>query len=357
MARKPPKRHSPDRLFNPTPVRSFRRSYSSSEARWGFLVLGLLGLILGWVVYEGAHPDPSLFAALAPRATSGPASAYGSHPKKATPARNDQKKGDQKKGERGLLPDGLAPAGWKEGRAAQFTASNLYEKINGRASFFKSYGFKRLSWVMLAQKSGDETVDIELYDLGSPQNALGCYAGEKAEGEDNKGPRGGLYRIERNALYLARGRFYLRAIGSSEKPAVQQALSAIRKTVDQSRKLFGKQGGGKDGGSASSLPWGYQLFKTLGLSSSAVSYVTENAFSFAFGRGVYTATRKDKPHDAASYQLFAVATASATDARRLAERFVAVLPATAKKQRLPASIGSKTAISAPIRPRWPRAVS
>ena len=50
-----------DRVFVSDGRRHFRRTYSRTEVRAGLAVLLGLALLLVWVGWKGAHPDPSLF--------------------------------------------------------------------------------------------------------------------------------------------------------------------------------------------------------------------------------------------------------------------------------------------------------
>src|SRR5262245_11086974 len=120
----PDKGTDEDRLFVRDGWRHYRRTYSLSEVRWGLGVLVCLGALAGWIAWKGKHPDPALFSdgtALLKTAAPG-----------AAPA-----------ADRGPLP-ALAGTGWREERIAQFDPENLYVKIDGRADWFKSFGFKRL---------------------------------------------------------------------------------------------------------------------------------------------------------------------------------------------------------------------
>lgn len=251
----------------------YRRRFSLAEVRWGFAVLALLALIASWVTWRGAHPDPELFA---------------------TPLASTS---------RGPLPSDLADAGWREGSVSTFDAEHLFEKIDGRADYYKSFGFKRLYCVSLTQ--GDSTaIDIELYDLGRPANALGAYAGERPAEVDAKLDVSGLAHLARNALMLTQGRFYLRAIGSDESPSVISQLRRLEQVFRQALP-------------AEPLPWGYALFVgQLGLEPSKVSYLAENAFSFGFARDVYLAHLGK-----GTTTLFLVATANDAAASALAARF------------------------------------
>jgi hypothetical protein len=121
-----------------------------------------------------------------------------------------------------------------------------------------------------------------MYDLGSVENALGAYAGELPPEVTPDVGDAGMGHLYRNALMLARGPYYVRAIGSSESERVIALLRHLRARFETS--LPGE-----------ALPWAYALFTgALGLDPGAVSYAKENAFSFGFAREVYSARLEDE---------------------------------------------------------------
>ena len=258
----------------------FRRSFSRQEVAIGAALTGGLVLVGAWVAWRGAHPDPELSRSVPLERRSAVAEV-----------------------DRGPLPSGLAPTGWQEQHLAVFDPSNVYVKIDGREGYYKSFGFQKLTSATLVAPGGDPAVDLELYDLGQPVNALGAAAGELPPASTAELSNGTLSLLDRNALYLARGRFYLRAIGSNESPAIREVLGELRKRFAAELP-------------AGALPGSYALFVPLGVSPGKVSYQAENAFSFSFAQGVHVGTLPD-----GDTELFAVATPSAAAARALAGRF------------------------------------
>lgn len=266
------------RVLNPRPRRHHRPTYSLLEVRIGAGVAALMVLIAAWVAWRGAHPDPALFAEVA--ALERPAAPV----------------------ERGALPADLAADGWREGALARFEASNLYEKINGRADFFTSRGFQSLTFTSLSGASG--TVDVEFYDMGSPENALGAFSAEKPPEAPAASGGGTSWYVARNAMFLARGRHYVRLLGSDESDAVRAQLEHARRALEE-------------GIAAAERPWSHALFAdALGLAPDRVSFEKENAFSFGFAKNVHVGLLPDGETEA-----FVVAAADADAARELAKRF------------------------------------
>jgi hypothetical protein len=190
----------------------------------------------------------------------------------------------------------------------------MYMKINGRASFYKSFGCEGLIFATLSHKKKlVHTVDIEIFEMGKMQNALGVYAGERQPEAKVELVEGTMGHRARNALFLVRGNYYLRAIGSSEDNAV---LSQLDHLWSETGKAI----------EAESLPWAYELFTArLGLAPSQVAYFPKNAFSFGFAKDVYVGKHKG------GGQSFAIATKSADAARDLAQQYTAGFLAAGEK--------------------------
>jgi hypothetical protein len=244
-------------VLNPRPYRVFRKTYSVAEAKAGAAVLLVLGVLAGWIVWKGAHPDPTLFA--------DPATAFASAKKLSG---------------RGPLPSELVSRDWKEGTPSTFDADNLYVKINGRADFFLARGFRSLTFVTLSGPGGT-AVDIEWYDLGSAENALGAFSAEKPPSETASTEDGTSWYVSRNALFVARATAYIRAIGSDETDPVKAQLAHLRTAVSSSVASGEK-------------PWTVALFEdALGIPAGRLNHAAENAFSFGFARNVTWGTLED----------------------------------------------------------------
>lgn len=273
-----------DRLFVKNGRRHYRPRYSMTEVRIGAVILVGLGLILAWVIYRGAHPDPDLF--------------------KESPGLVNRGK---KAVDRGPVPKGLAPKGWKEGEISTFGPDNLYEKIDGREGYYKSFGFVRLWFVSMTEEGASAatagTIDVELYDLGKTENALGAFSGELPESATAAIDAGGLVAEDRNALFVARGKMYVRAIGSDEGEATKEALHNLRKVLTGELE-------------AGALPGSFGLFVKLGIRPGKISFVPENAFSFGFAENVHVGLMPD-----GETELFVVAAADDEKAKALADQF------------------------------------
>ena len=310
-------REAQDRLFVRKGRRHYRRSYSSTEWRIGIAIcLGLLGL-LTWVAWKGAHPAPDLFRTEVPLLDSKAQPIDGSDGGALVGVGSRSSAEDATGGEsggrsrpdgavdRGPVPQGIAGSGWTEGPISQFGYDNVYEKIDGREGFYKSFGFQELHFVSMTKDDDPSSiVDLELFDLGDGANALGAYAGERSPDISPDVTETGMAHIDRNALFLTQGRFYARAIGSDETPAIRSQLEYLRGVLES----------GLEG---EALPWGYGLFVgALGFGSERVSYLPENAFSFGFATNVYAGLLEDE-----ETELFVTVRDTSEDAASLARQF------------------------------------
>jgi hypothetical protein len=246
-----------DRLLNDKPWQALPAALLGARgADRGAIVVGL-ALVSGWVVWMGAHPDPELFSAPPAQASRAPATT-----------------------DRGPVPEDLTAPGWSEDPIRSFGPDNLYEKINGREGYYKTYGFRALHFVALSDGSG-RSIDVELYDLGTPQNALGAYAGE-LDPEAKPEWDGGFVHYTSNALFMTRGPFYARALGSERSDEIRAQLEHLQARLRATLP-------------AGELPGAYGLFaRALGIGPARVSFAKENAFSFGFAEGVWIGLMADE---------------------------------------------------------------
>jgi hypothetical protein len=133
-----------------------------------------------------------------------------------------------------LLPLELDAEGWSlAGKTESFTAGNLYEKINGRAELYLAYdmiGLDCASYEWSARP--DLFIDVYVYDMGSPWNAFGIYAMERApnpnaiaigrEGYDAMG-----------SLFFWKGNYYVQVLPSEEKEDVAEVARSIARKIEQ----------------------------------------------------------------------------------------------------------------------------
>ncbi|MFA6110039.1 MAG: DUF6599 family protein [Candidatus Latescibacterota bacterium] len=138
---------------------------------------------------------------------------------------------------------GLAVPGWQAAEPLQqFTAANLYEKIDGRAEQYLAFDVQALFCQQFTGPSG-ASIEIYAYDMGDPLRAFGVYAAERA-------PEHAPIDLGREG-YLASGsflfwqdRWYLQVLAADQAEPVQQAALALARLLaarlgDQGPDLWG----------------------------------------------------------------------------------------------------------------------
>jgi hypothetical protein len=60
-----------------------------------------------------------------------------------------------------------------------FIPESLFEYINGAAEIYISYDFKELIVAQYKIKDGDANISVEIYDMGTGENAFGIYGAER----------------------------------------------------------------------------------------------------------------------------------------------------------------------------------
>jgi len=76
-----------------------------------------------------------------------------------------------------------APAGWSTEPVKVYPAGRVYEKIDGRDQTYLGFGLVEMTNLILKSADGSDGADIEVYDMGRPENALGVFA------QQHRGPK------------------------------------------------------------------------------------------------------------------------------------------------------------------------
>lgn len=302
-----------ERVFNSFRIKVYRPFYSIREFRAGLVIVLLLVAITGWVIRRGSHPDPALFVTRENQLTS-----KGSRIKVYEPPLQRFQEASSPSAPQlpevaasnplEPFPAGIVSQDWQVAGPVQFyDETNLYIKIDGRESFYKSFGFKKLYFVSLQSAAHkDLTIDIELFDLGTPENTLGAFSAENSSPVANiKMDNGSLIYLATNSGFLAQDRYYARMLGSDDRPDVRSKIKSMT-TLMNAQFPPGK------------LPWTYALFVgSLGASPGAIRYQKENAFSFGFASDVYSAVVPGSKET----EVFIMKRSSPADATKLANQF------------------------------------
>ncbi|MDH4220425.1 MAG: hypothetical protein OEW23_16840, partial [Candidatus Aminicenantes bacterium] len=103
----------------------------------------------------------------------------------------------------------LVPQGWAiYDQVGQFTADNLYERINGRAELYLAYDVVSLTTATFEDKTDiGRFIELSVFDMGNPTNAFGIFSVERFQGDPPLDLGRMSYHSGSNA-YIWKGKYY-----------------------------------------------------------------------------------------------------------------------------------------------------
>jgi hypothetical protein len=178
-----------------------------------------------------------------------------------------------------VLVAGSTPKGWQIfDEVKQFTPENLYEQINGRASFFLSYDMIRMTYVRFV--NSDKTsqfINLSIYNMATPTNAFGVFSAERSQGESSLELGRAGYRSDAN-YFIWKGQYYIRIISSEATDAFQRIGMDLAQKVTDFLLDSGEQ------------VWGLTALPLTDRMPESVQYFKVDAMGLDFMRNTYTAT-------------------------------------------------------------------
>jgi hypothetical protein len=178
-----------------------------------------------------------------------------------------------------VLVAGSTPKGWQIfDEVKQFTPENLYEQINGRASFFLSYDMIRMTYVRFV--NSDKTsqfINLSIYNMATPTNAFGVFSAERSQGESSLELGRAGYRSDAN-YFIWKGQYYIRIISAEHTDAFQRIGMDLAQKVTDFLLDSGEQ------------VWGLNALPLTDRMPESVQYFKVDAMGLDFMRNTYTAT-------------------------------------------------------------------
>jgi hypothetical protein len=169
-----------------------------------------------------------------------------------------------------IFPKEILGDGWElDGRVESYDPTTLYEKINGAAELYLSYGFRKLYYLTIAK--GAHSITVELYDQALFRNALGIFAGQKRP-EHEVERFGAIHYYATPVGAIGRhGEYYFKIAGNSgERPV-------LAKTARMVEDFAGLPV------AATSVPAPYDILTTkLAISPEEIEYRRDNVFQYDF---------------------------------------------------------------------------
>lgn len=273
-------KYGPDRVLNPIRRRIFRTRITPAENAVSAALLACLAIAGLWILLQRDRYDPAErditiealgegrireVAYRAPLVRWREPGAAGPGGAEAAPTGVDL----------GIFPPAIAAGGWQvDGRVETYDPTTLYEKINGQAEQYLKFGFRQLHFVTLARES--TFLNVELYDQGEFQNALGVFASQRdAEREVIRHGAVSFYPTSVGAIGIA-DRFFF-------KLTANEAGESVRRKTEEILSLLP---GIATGGAGASAPFAI-LTQQLDVPFEGVAYAKENALQYDFFADVW----------------------------------------------------------------------
>ncbi len=259
-----------ERVLNPLKRKVLRKRISSSETRFGVAFIVLMIATGVWILAQRSNFDPSDrdISIEVLENDSVEDTLY------QRPLKLWQEPGSASGGtasvDLGLFPSAVLDGGWKvDGRVETYDPDNLYEKINGAAEQYLSFGFQKLHYLTLSD--GEHFVTVEIYEQGSFPNTLGIFAAQRDERR--------AVATEGNAFYYSTpvgavggmGGYYFKIAADSTAEA---ALTKAKALLDVLTDL--------PSGTNSTPRATTILMNDLGVPFERLAYVPTDAFQYDF---------------------------------------------------------------------------
>lgn len=120
--------------------------------------------------------------------------------------------------------------GWKRREISFYNQRNIFDYIDGAGELYISYNFKILMSARY-EKRNAPLIIVDLFDMGTPQDAFGVFTFERGEEEAGIGQnsyyRGGL-------LTFWKSRFFVSIYTEEEKEESKEAIFEIARTIEDS---------------------------------------------------------------------------------------------------------------------------
>jgi len=122
------------------------------------------------------------------------------------------------------LPDGPGEGWAKSDEERRFVGSRLYDHIDGGAELFHEFGFTRL--LVQEYQKGEDQITLEVYEMESPESALGIYLQQSAEEKPVEGIEarnsGGRYQLS-----VVKGKVFFQVNSFSGAEALLPTMTAL----------------------------------------------------------------------------------------------------------------------------------
>jgi len=187
-----------------------------------------------------------------------------------------------------------------------FIPESLFEYINGAAEIYISYDFKELIVAQYKIKGGEANISVEIYDMGTGENAFGIYGAERFP--DNHFISVGVQGyIEDDTLNFLIGSYYVKLLCFDGEDKASKFLMAIAKNIVSRVEDRGN------------FPQLVEVFPKQGLIHNSEKYSLNNFLGYSFFNNGYLANYKI---DDFEFDCFIIRAVDENSAKNMAESFL-----------------------------------
>jgi hypothetical protein len=258
-----------ERVLNPLGRKVMRKHFPVWETRFGIAFSVVLVLLAGWIMAQRNNYDPgdrdiSTEVLVANQVED---TLY------KAPLVAWREPGSVVGGggvDLGIFPASLLDGGWTlDGRVETYTRDDVYEKINGAAEQYISYGFQRLHYVTITD--GQASITTEIYDQGRFANTLGIFAAQRDASRGVETDEDLFFYPTPVGAVAGVGPYYFKVAADRQD---ENVVTKAQSLVSELAKLPRESG---------ATPRAYSvLTRELGVSFDDLAFVAQDAFQFAF---------------------------------------------------------------------------
>jgi len=154
---------------------------------------------------------------------------------------------------------------------------DLYEQINGRASFFLAYDMIKMTYVSFVNSvNSAQFIDLSIYNMGTTTNAFEVFSTERSPGDPPLDIGRAGYRSGAN-YFIWQGQYYIRIISSEATDELQRIGMDLARKVTECLPDSDEQ------------PWGMAALPLKDRISASIQYVKVDAMGLEFMHNTYIA--------------------------------------------------------------------
>lgn len=132
----------------------------------------------------------------------------------------------------GVFPSRVLDGGWSASSPVEtYNTENVFDKIDGAADQLLQYGLKQLDWLAIVQKDTNSSLDIELYDMGAAENALGIFAAQRGKEKLVLRESAAYYYTTQPGAIGFIGKIYFKISGREPLPAIEEKTKQLVKVL------------------------------------------------------------------------------------------------------------------------------